>query len=265
MSAVDLKIVAVTLATIAAYTVVANVIPQVESDVPAEIAFGADVSPEELLEAGQELYEGGGGCLACHAETPGARAPNLLTDYQGEGPIGVRCDDRVPGMDCKEYLYEALVRPSDHMVGDYPPIMPAADRSLTQPQIWAIVAYLQSLGGEVTVTAADIPDQAAGGEPGAMGLAAGGPEMDSTDPDVLVRELCLQCHLLAGEGLDLGPDFDGIGNRRSAEDLRLAILDPPAVVSEGYEEMVGLMPVDFGRRLTAEQLEAVVTYLSQLR
>ncbi len=265
MSAVDLKIVAVTLITIAAYTVVANVIPQVESDVPAEIAFGADVTPEELVEVGEELYAGGGGCLACHAETPGARAPNIRTDYQGEGPIGVRCADRVPGMDCKEYLYQALVRPTDHMVGDYPPIMPAADRTLTQPQIWAIVAYLQSLGGEVTVTAADIPDQPEEGEAGAPGLAAAGPEVDSTDPEVLITELCLQCHVMAGEGLDLGPDFDGIGNLRSAEELRLAILDPPAVVSEGYEDMVGLMPPDFGRRMTAEQLEAVVTYLSQLR
>jgi mono/diheme cytochrome c family protein len=151
------------------------------------------------------------------------------------------------------------------MVGDYPPIMPAADRTLTQPQIWAIVAYLQSLGGEVTVTAADIPDEPEAGEGAAAGVAAGGPELDSTDPEVLVRELCLQCHVMAGEGLDLGPDFDGIGNLRSPEELRLAILDPPAVVSEGYEDMVGLMPLDFGRRLTAEQLEVVVTYLSQLR
>ena len=264
MSAVDLKILAVTMITIVAYTVVANVIPQVESDVPPEVAFGADVTPEELVEAGEQLYEGGGGCLACHAETPGARAPNIRTDYQGEGPIGARCADRVPGMDCKEYLYQALVRPGDHMVGDYPPIMPAADRTLTQPQIWAIVAYLQSLGGEVTVTADDIPDEADPDDPAAPGVAAG-PEVDSTDPEVLITELCLQCHMMAGEGLDLGPDLDGIGARRSAQELRLAILDPPAVVTEGYEDMVGLMPVDFGRRLTAEQLEALVNYMSELR
>jgi len=262
MSSVDLKIVAVTLITIAAYTVVANVIPQVESDVPPDVAFGADVTPEELVEVGQQLYQGAGGCVACHSESPGARAPNILTDYQGQGPIGVRCADRVPGLDCKEYLYQALVRPGDHMVGDYPPIMPPADRTLTQPQIWAMVAYLQSLGGEVTVTGADIPDEPDDADPAAPGPGA---QITTTDPSELIRLECVQCHVYQGEGLDLGPDLDGIGALRSAQELRLAILDPPAVVTPGYEDFVGLMPTDFGRRLTAEQLEAVVSYLSELR
>jgi mono/diheme cytochrome c family protein len=265
MSSVDLKIVGVTMVTIAAYTVVANIIPQVESDVPPDVAFGADVTPEELVDAGSVLYEGAGGCVACHAETPGARAPNLRTDYRGQGPIGVRCADRIPGMECKEYLYQALVRPNDHIVDDYPPIMPPVDRTLSQPQIWALVAYLESMGGEVTVTAADIPDEPEPGEPGAPAAPGVGPTLATTDPGEIIRELCVQCHVYEGAGLDLGPDLDGIGARRSAQELRLAILDPPAVVSEGYEDFVGLMPVDFGRQLTAEQLEAVVSYLSGLR
>ena len=42
-------------------------------------------------------------------------------------------------------------------MGDYPPIMLPVDRTMNQQQIWALVAYLQSQGGEVTVTGADIP------------------------------------------------------------------------------------------------------------
>lgn len=263
MSSVDLKIVGITLATIAAYTIVANVIPQVQSEVPAEVAFGAEVTAEELVAAGQQLYEGAGGCLACHAESPGARGPNLSTDFQGMGPIGARCADRVPGLDCKEYLHQALVRPQDDMVEGYPPIMPPVDRTLNPPQIWALVAYLQSLGGEVTVTGADIPDEPAEGAPATTGAAA--PAMATSDPEEIVGELCLQCHLLAGEGVDLGPAFDGIGAIRSPDQIRMAILDPAQVVRDGYEDFVGLMPVDFGRRLTAEQLEAVVRYLSGLQ
>jgi mono/diheme cytochrome c family protein len=262
MSSVDLKILAVTLLTIGAYTVVANIIPQVQSDVPAQLAFGADVSPEELVSAGRQLYDGAGGCVACHAESPGARAPNLRTDYQGEGPIGARCGDRVPGLSCKEYLYQALVRPNDFNVGDYPPIMQPLDRTMTQAQIWALVAYLESNGGQVTVTGADIPE-ATGEE--APGPGAPGMQLATTDPVELIRELCVQCHVMGELGTDLGPGFDDIGARRSAQELRLAILDPPAVVTAGYEDFVGLMPVDFGRRLTAEQLEAMVTYLSQQR
>jgi mono/diheme cytochrome c family protein len=264
MSSVDLKILGVTLVTIVAYTLVANIIPQVESEVPAEIAFGAEVTPEELVEAGEQLYMGAGGCVACHAETPGARAPNLQTDYGGEGPIGVRCEHRVEGLACKEYLYQALVRPTDHMVGDYPPIMPPVDRTMTQPQIWAMVAYLESLGGEVTVTGADIPDEPAEAGPEGAPPAAG-PGLAATAPEEILRELCVQCHTMGDEGNPLGPTFDGIGARRSAEELRLAILDPPAVVTEEYRDFVGLMPVDFGGRMTAEQLETIVRYLSEMR
>ncbi len=258
MSSVDLKIIAVVLATIGAFTLVANVIPQVESDVPPDIAFGADVSPEELVEVGEQLYQGAGGCLACHAESPGARGPNIITDYRGQGPIGVRCADRVPGLDCKEYLYQALVRPGDHVVDDYPLIMPPTDRTLTQPQIWAIVAYLQSLGGEVTVTGADIPDED-------EAEVETDPALASTDPVELIQVHCLRCHVYEGEGIDIGRPLDDIGAHRSADELRRAILDPPSVVAEGYEDVVGLMPLDFGRQLNAEQLEALVAYLSTRR
>jgi mono/diheme cytochrome c family protein len=262
MSSIDLKILFVTLITIAAYTVVANVIPQLESEVPPEVAFGADVTPEELVEVGEQLYEGGG-CLACHSETPGARGPNLRTDYQGQGPIGLRCADRVPGLECKEYLYQAMVRPLEHMVEGYPPIMPPADRTLTQPQIWAIVAYLESLGGEVTVTADDIPDEDPAEDPAAE--PAEEPDVAVTDPEEILRRECLICHVMAGEGTDLGPPFDDLGARRTAEEIRIGILDPPAIVSEGYEDLVGAMPANFGDRLTATQLEALVRYLSELR
>jgi mono/diheme cytochrome c family protein len=261
MSSVDLKILAVGAVTIAAYTLVANVIPQLESELPPEIELTADMTPEELVAIGSQIYEGAGGCVACHSETPGARAPNLRTDYQGEGPIGVRCVDRVEALSCKEYLYQALVRPGDHMVGDYPPIMPPADRTLSQPQIWAVVAYLESQGGDVTVTTADIPDTPAEGPPG----EAPGTAVAVSTPSEVLRQECVQCHVYDGEGLELGPGLDGIGARRSPDELRQAILDPPSVVAEGYEDLVGLMPVDFGRRLTAEQLEGLVRYLSGLR
>ncbi len=265
MSAVDFKVAGVVAGTIILFTLVANVIPQVESEVPLDVAFGADVTPEELAEAGAALYRGGGGCLACHAESPGARGPNLSTDFRGEGPIGARCGDRVPGMSCKEFLYQALVRPQEHMVPGYEPIMPPADRTMAPAQIWALVAYLESLGGEITVTAADIPDTdaspgvPAAGAPGAVGIAG------ADDPETFVREQCVMCHVLAGEGTALGPALDGIGARRTPEELRRAILDPPAVVSPGYEELVGVMPTYFGERLTAAQLEAVVRYLAGLR
>ncbi|MEC7833870.1 MAG: hypothetical protein VX604_03040, partial [Gemmatimonadota bacterium] len=58
----NLKVLGVMIGTLAVYTWIANAIPQIESAVPEELSFSADVSPAELVAAGAELYSGGGGC-----------------------------------------------------------------------------------------------------------------------------------------------------------------------------------------------------------
>ena len=161
----NLRILGVVLGTIALYTLLANAIPQVESEVPEELSFTGDVSPEQLIEAGQELYDGAGGCTACHGL--GTRAPNLLTDQGGLGAIGARCGQRVAGEDCKAYLHQSMVDPNAYVVEGFQPIMPDMSRTLSEAQIWSMIAFLQSQGGEVTVTAADLQTAA---ESGADGL-----------------------------------------------------------------------------------------------
>ncbi len=264
MGAVDLKVGGVVFGTILVFTLVANAIPQVQSDVPELISFGAEVTAEELVAAGQNLFEGAGGCIACHSETPGGRGPNLLTSYEGEGTIGQRCTDRVSGVACKEYLYSALILPADYLVGEYAPIMPAVDRTMNQQQIWALVAFLESQGGEVTVTGADIQiDEPGGAEAGIAGAV--GPALTTDDPSEILGQSCTLCHQLEGAGVELGPPLDGIGARLSAEEIRTAILDPGAAAPEGFEDFLGLMPATFGDQLSANQLESVITYLSALQ
>ncbi|HYO45616.1 MAG TPA: c-type cytochrome [Gemmatimonadota bacterium] len=260
----NLRILGVVLGTIALYTLLANAIPQIESEVPEELSFTGEVSPEQLIEAGQELYDGAGGCTVCHGL--GTRAPNLLVAEAGLGPIGARCAERVPGEDCKTYLHRSLVDPQAHVVEGFQPIMPDMSRTLSGAQIWSMVAYLQSQGGEVTVTAADL-QVAAGGEEGAAAGAAGGGSAGpsaTTDPMQLFQEMqCIACHKLGNEGQEVGPPFDGIGSRLSSEEIRAAILDPAASISPGYEQFAGVMPPNFGSRLTAAQLEALVGFLAE--
>ncbi len=141
----NLKILAVVIGTLAVFTLVANSIPQVQSVVPEELSFGADVTESELTASGEILYGGAGGCTACHGL--GTVAPNLVTDEGGTGSIGARCGNRVGGQDCKEYLYASMVEPADYVVEGYNPIMPDMRRSLSNEQIWALVAYLHSVGG----------------------------------------------------------------------------------------------------------------------
>jgi len=262
MWANNLRILGVVLGTLALYTLIANKIPQVQSEVPHALTLGANVTPEQLTTAGDELYHGAGGCTACHGL--GTRAPNLLTDEKGQGPIGARCGKREPGKDCKAYLYESLTNPRAYVVPGYEPIMPDMGRILSPQQIWALVAFLESNGGTVDVTGSDIPPPSTtltsspSSTTSAGGLAAG-----STDPMTIIRGAgCTACHKIDGAGGAIGPDLTHVGSRLSANLIRESILNPDAKVAKGYEKFKGVMPKTFGNQLTAAQLEAVVQLLA---
>jgi mono/diheme cytochrome c family protein len=262
MWATNLKVLAVVLGTIGLFTLVANSIPQVESEVPQELTLSADVTPDQLVAAGEQIYAGAGGCTACHGL--GTRAPNLLTDNAGEGAIGARCGTRKTGMSCKDYLHEAMVKPGAFVVAGFQPIMPDMSRSLSPAQVWSVVAYLESLGGEVTVTGADVvagaPAVAAGGAPAAGAAPAAA---TSTDPRQIMQEAgCLNCHKVGSEGQTLGPDLSHIGTTLTSDQIKKAIVDPNADVAKGFEAMKGIMPTTFAEQLTSGQLEALVQYLA---
>lgn len=255
----NLKILALTLGVLAFYTLVANVIPQLQSEVPEALDLAGDASPEALVAAGEKIYNGAGGCTACHGL--GTRAPNLLTDHAGQGPIGARCATR---NDCKAYLYESLTEPGKVVVSGFEPIMTDMRRQLSNDQIWATIAFLQSQGGEVAVTADDIKKTAPAPAAGNGGVAAGGAAVTSTtDPVALHNEKgCVGCHQLDGKGGVVGPSFDRIGARLKADDIRRAILQPNADTAKGFERFAGTMPQTFGQILSAAQLEALVQFLA---
>ena len=264
MWAINLRIFGVVLGTLALYTLIANKIPQMQSEVPRALALGANVTPEQLVSAGDQLYHGAGGCTACHGL--GTRAPNLLTDEKGAGPIGARCGTRENGKDCKAYLYESLTQPGAFVVTGYEPIMPDLSRTLSPQQLWALVAYLESLGGTVDVQASDIPadpaastaSSGAAGSPGAARIANG-----STDAMAIIRATgCLACHKVGTEGGAIGPDLNRTGSRLSTALIRESILAPDARIARGYEKFKGIMPKTFGDQLSASQLESLVQFLA---
>ena len=260
----NLKVLAVAIATIGFYTMVAHIIPQLESDVPEALALTGDVTPEQLVEAGERVYDGAGGCTACHGL--GTRAPNLLTDHAGEGPIGARCGARPGGLECKAYLYKAMTEPGDYIVPGFENIMPDMRRSIAEDQIWAVIAYLQSLGGEVTVTAADLPTQTEGFAAGTTPSGGAAGMSTTTDPrQLLTEKACINCHQLDGAGGPIGPPFDGMGARLSAERIRRGILRPNADTAQGYAQFAGTMPANFGEQLSAAQLESIVDFLRSQR
>ncbi len=230
----NLKVIAVVLGTLGLYTLIANKIPQIQSEVPQSLSFGANVTTEQLVAAGDKLFNGAGGCTACHGL--GTRAPNLLTDEKGAGPIGARCGKRESGRTCKQYLFESLDAPAAYVVSGYQPIMPRMTAQLSPPQIWSLIAFLELQGG---------------------GLAGG-----STDPKTIIQAAgCLGCHTLDGQGGRIAPDLTHVGARRSTESIRKKILDPMSSIAKGYEKLAGVMPKSFGSMLTGAQFEALVQYL----
>jgi len=261
MWATNAKIVGIVLGTLALYTLIANKIPQVQSEVPQTLTLGANVTPEQLVAAGEKVFNGIGGCPTCHGL--GTRAPNLLTDEKGQGPIGARCGKREPGKSCKQYLYESLDQPGAYVVEGYQPIMPVMTKQLSPEQVWAVIAFLESQGGTVEVTATDIPAAsaapAASTAPSGSAAFAGG----STDPKAIIQAAgCLACHKLDGQGQVIAPDLTHVGSRRNAESIRKKILDPASSVAKGYEKLAGIMPKSFGTMMNAAQLEALVQYLA---
>src|SRR6185312_13464530 len=144
MWATNLKIVGIVLGTLALYTLIANKIPQVQSEVPQTLTLGANVTPEQLVAAGEKVFNGIGGCTACHGL--GTRAPNLLTDEKGTGAIGARCGKREPGKTCKQYLYESLDDPAKFVAPGYQPIMPKITAMIPPEQAWAVIAFLEAQG-----------------------------------------------------------------------------------------------------------------------
>ena len=269
MWATNAKIVGIVLGTLALYTLIANKIPQVQSEVPQTLTLGANVTPEQLVAAGEKVFNGIGGCTTCHGL--GTRAPNLLTDEKGTGPIGARCGKREAGKDCKQYLYESLDDPKAYVVAGYQPIMPVMTKQLSPPQVWSVIAFLESEGGTVDVTASDIPASSStsttsttsttpgGGGGGGSGGFAGG----SADPKAIIQAAgCLACHKLDGQGQVIAPDLTHVGSRRDAESIRKKILDPASSIAKGYEKLAGIMPKTFGTMMSAAQLEALAQYLA---
>src|SRR4051794_24150533 len=140
------------------YSWFANSIPQIESKPPQELSLeGGNVTPAQLVKAGEEIYKTKGTCEICHRiGQKGTRAPDL-------GGVGARAAKTKPGMDAKHYIIESLISPTAYIVEGYPPIMPAVDKppiALNRSELWALTAFLESLGGTVDVKLDDIPKTA---------------------------------------------------------------------------------------------------------
>ncbi len=96
----------------------------------------------------------------------------------------------------------------------------------------------------------------------------------ATDPDVAAGKAlfeqttlegnagCVTCHSVEPGKTIVGPSLAGIGNK--GEDfIRESIVNPDAEITEGFPK--GVMPQDFGQKLSEQQINQLVKYLMTLK
>jgi mono/diheme cytochrome c family protein len=249
------KIAVLTVAATAFYTYVGQLVPQKEVQPPQETQMAADMTTADLVGIGQELFEGKGMCTTCH--TLGRSGALRFPDLAG---IGGRAAGRVAGESEIEYLAQSLYQPEAYIVPGFNPGMPAINRppiGLTDDEIRAVIAYLQSLGGTPTVTmqtpipfaaggtatggevvaeaaAAGAQDAAAAAAAPAGAAVAGGPR---TAEALIVQYQCASCHRLDAPGRLRAESLADVGARLD-EDAIAGALAAHSPIPGGFDSGV---------------------------
>lgn len=146
-----LKIGGLVVATTSFYMYVGQMVPQKEVYPPVELVIKADLAPEEMAKTGRTIMDAKGLCFTCH--TVGKKeGPFRFPDLDG---IGSLAKTRRPGYSDLDYLAEAIYDPDVYIVPGFNPGMPKINKppiGLSDQEILCVIAYLQTLGGEITVT-----------------------------------------------------------------------------------------------------------------
>lgn len=263
------KIFLFTILVSAFYSYVGQMVPQQITLPPEDLELSADLTSAELADAGEEIVAGKGTCLTCH--TVGSHDDALrFPDLAG---IGSRAASRVDGMSAVDYLAESMYDPNAFIVEGFLGGMPNVARppiALNDGEILAVIAYLESLGGEPSVTMdtelrwqSDDPTPTAAA-PAATASAAAGP---ADGPTVFGAYLCNTCHAVDDPTPLVGPSLYDVGARLSRSELYEAVLEPDATVAEGYPAGImsaTLTATGFNDKVSPAELKALVDYLVSL-
>jgi mono/diheme cytochrome c family protein len=178
-------------------------------------------------------------CAACHAlaraGTAGTVGPDLDAAFRRARADGFGADTIAGVVEQQiDHPRRGSRMPADLVTGD------------DAEDVAAYVAKVAAVPGQDGGRLADVGGGRRGGPPGRR---------------IFVETGCGSCHRLAEAGTNgtTGPDLDETLEGRSESFVRASIVDPDAVVAEGFSRDV--MPSDYGDRLSNRDLEALVEYL----
>ena len=262
----QVKLILFTLAVTGFYTYVGQIVPQMEAHPPKSTEIRADMSAAELAGAGREIFFGKGTCALCHTiGGKGERCPDLAG-------IGTRASTRVEDLSGPEYLAQSLYQPNAYLVDGYTPTMPVINRppiGLEVREIAAVVAFLESQGGSVSVDATTV-FEAAGAAPAPPPPApAEGGALDATG--LIAQYGCKACHSFDTPQRLLGPSLWNIGARQDRARILRSLVEPDAEIAQGDPPYPpGLMVATLGatgfyENVSLTQLSTLTEYLASLR
>lgn len=250
-----IKVSLFTLGLCALYTGVGQWVPQKEVHPPKALVIDKDLDTAGMIQIGKKLLSDRG-CYSCHTENGkrGERAPDLVG-------IGARAKTRIKGYSDVDYLAEALFKPNAYLVPAYKKsgsMPPVNTLGVSNDEALTIIAYLQSLGGKVTVTMSS-----------KLKFSASSKKADASKMDgkaLFGNYVCNACHQLAGPGKMVGPSLYDVGKRLSEAEIKQSIMEPDAVIAKGYPKGImgaTLKSAKFFEKITPEQLKILVDFLAK--
>lgn len=198
------------------------------------------LTPEVI--AGKHLFDKSN-CMGCHTIMgEGAYyAPELTKVFERRG----------------EGFIKAMLRDPQAM---YPNERKMTQYNFTEEEIHHLTEFLKWVG---TMDLNGFPAKPTLAVPVAVPSSAG--NTAGTEADVLAKaadrpqvfnQMCLACHMLSGQGGNVGPALDNIGSLRDREFLEKWLRDPYALKADSKMPKLPL---------TDEQITELSAYLSQLK
>lgn len=268
-----LKIFIFVLVVLAFYSYVGSTVPQKITYPPETADLSGDLTPVELAAIGEDVVAGKGTCLTCHTIGSGLSSESLR--FPDLGGVGAEAGSRVEGLSDVEYLAQSLYDPNAYIVEGFLAGMPPIHRppiNLSDQEILAVIAYLQSLGGTPSVTldtelegqsAENTGASAPATTPTGTQAAAPGAGLDGAG--VFAAYMCATCHAIDTDERRVGPSLFDVGTRLSRAQIYESIMEPDAELAEGYPGAV--MPATlnasgFYQKVSTEELKSLVDYLA---
>lgn len=196
------------------------------------------------VKIGETLFWGKAQCHQCHSigdRGTGTRGPNLQD-------IGFRAGPRAQklGLDSRTaYIVQSLQEPSAYIVEGFSDDMPRTYQppiDLSADELKAIVAYLQSQGGEVDDWGVDFPASLLDSEPAWNPFEYGSAERGKL---VFENMKCVSCHTVGDrESISVGPDLSEIGKFRNWAWISQAIINPNAEIGANWQSATVFLEPD---------------------